>query len=666
MIKIVKSFTEPISVDVVWIDMNTYTMKVFGDSQWNSLGSIDPEVVKNLQDQIDSKATKEYVMDMIGDLIGGAPEAFDTLKEIADKLSDNDDVISLIINTLGQKVNKDGDKVLSTNDYTTEDKQKLSNIESGAQHNVQPDWNTTDQNSDSFIRNKPDYSNQITNAQQAGEGAQSDIDSHKNNTDIHVTPIEREQWNNKVGIPDGGTDGQVLVHNGTDAYWADVNTILPDVEEYLSYGVSWKPNVADPVLTRVGNIGYHKTLPIQSAMRGCIFNPKTKQVVYWLDEDNWKYKKGGNPDKGQPESLANLDGTDGEVFVHVPEFWIKSWDNDNERSVRISPFRINTWEHQPSVFLAAYRDTILNTVPENKGYLSTLEANTAVSIANSEAYCRGGNNNSANDADEDIFKRQLGKCRTNLSREIFRQYARKAGKEIMSYRQYKNIIYWLYVIEYANFNSQSVYNASLTAEGFHQGGLGNGLTNLSDWNNYNGNYPITPNGYTNDLGNGTGIKLIAPLGPAPVGNVYATRWRGLENPFGDIWHNVDGIIINSSSIEKNGVKFSEVYSTDNPELYGDTNYQAMDKVGEEFNGNNGYVKEWGLGETAEIIPRSNGGDSTRYKCDYHYTNVNTGLRTLLLSGGAVIGGNAGLGGFYSLSGVGTSGADVGFRTSVSQ
>lgn len=81
---------------------------------------------------------------MIGQLVGGAPEALDTLKEIADKLQDNDDAVSSIVNTLGNKVDKDGNKVLSTNDYTTQEKQKLGNIEDNAQHNVQPDWNTTD------------------------------------------------------------------------------------------------------------------------------------------------------------------------------------------------------------------------------------------------------------------------------------------------------------------------------------------------------------------------------------------------------------------------------------------------------------------------------------------------------------------------------------------
>lgn len=460
-------------------------------------------------------------------------------------------------------------------------------------------------------------------------------------------------------VPSDGRKGQVLMNNGVHGVWQDFETL-----DLLSYGVEWKPNVADPVLTRVGNMNYHKTLPIQSGMKGCIYDPKEKKVVYWLDEDNWNYKKGGNPDKGETEQLARLDGYDGEVMVYVPEFYIKSWDEADRREVRISQVRIDeTWEHQPAVFLGAYRDTVLNTVPEDMGYLRALPANSALSVANTEAYCRGGNNSSANDADEDVFKRQLGKCRTGITRGTFRTYARNSGKEIMSYRQYKNIMYWLYVIEYANFNSQATYNASLTLEGFRQGGLGTGLANVSNWYEYNSCYPISPNGYTNEFGNGTGIKLIAPLGPAPVGNVYATRWRGLENPFGDTWYNVDGIIIDADA-NNHPNNMNYVYTTDDPAKYGDTLANIADMVlsGLEIH-QDGYTKEWNLGSTAEIIPRLMGGNTTQYKCDYHGTgNKNAKLRTLLLGGCTGYSVDAGLGYFFSSSNVDSYGTDAGFRS----
>lgn len=79
--------------------------------------------------------------------------------------------------------------------------------------------------------------------------------------------------------------------------------------------------------------------------------------------------------------------------------------------------------------------------------------------------------------------------------------------------------------------------------------------------------------------------------------------------------------------------------------------------------NDGYIKDFDLQTTGEIVPCANGGGSTTYMCDYHYTGgKDTSLRTLLLGGSALNGGSAGLGDFYSNDGVGYAYAHVGFRT----
>ena len=498
-------------------------------------------------------------------------------------------------------------------------------------------------------------------------------------------------------------------------------------DDLTSYGVSWKPNVGDPHLTRVGNMTYHKSLPIQNNMKGCIAQMKDgAKIIYYLNHNDWRFKE--HPDylynkqvtdntitddifkdlkyEHQYVKINNnvlqvksintetktaiieaiesgtydielgscTNGYDGEVMVEVPEFWIKSWDTDTRREVRITPTYIDdSWEHQPHILVAAYHDTVLNTVPENMGYLSQLEVNSAISIANMHDYCRGGNNNASYDQylETDRFRTLLGKPRTSISRGNMRTYCRKAGKEIISYLQYKRIIYWLYVIEYANFNCQEDFKEELTEEGFRQGGLGDGITTITYtyWGFYNGNNPLTPNGYTNEFGNGTNIKAMTIVMPTVSGGEptssttqYVPRWHGIENPFGDIWNNVDGIIINSSSIVENGKKYSEVYATEDPLLYSDSDYSKMRVVGIELN-ENGYVKEWDLGNTAEIIPRLNGGNATQYKCDSHWTNNTTELRALFLGGDAQTGANGGLGRFYSSFGVGYAGGNIGFRSS---
>ena len=511
-----------------------------------------------------------------------------------------------------------------------------------------------------------------------------------------------------------------------------------EILDLKTYGVFWKPDVADPVLTRVGNMSYHRTLPIQNNMKGCIAQMKSGiKIMYYLNENDWRFRtpqdargyilkdqvinfndnshtftnnvfstlqyeyqyvkingiickvtsidtttKTATIEPEQDlaagsydvELGAVLNGYDGEVMVEVPEFWIKSWDTDVRREVRISPSKIDdTWEHQPKILISPYHETILNTVPTGMGYLSTLEENSAISVCNIHDYCRGGSNNRNYDQyiTTDRFRSMLGKPRTNISRAIMRANCRKSGKEILSYLQYKRILYWLYVIEYANFNCQATFNSKFTPEGFRQGGLGDGVTTVNNnyLNFYNSYNPLTPNGYTNEFGNGTNIKAMTIVMPTVSGGEptssttqYVPRWHGIENPFGDIWNNVDGIIINSSSIVENGKKYSEVYATEDSLLYSDSDYNKMRVVGIEFN-ESGYIKEWSLGNTAEIVPRLNGGNSTQYKCDLHSTSSTTGLRTLFLGGSANYGGRAGLGGFNSYSGVATAYAYFGFRSS---
>ena len=51
-----------------------------------------------------SKNAKEYTDQRITELVGGAPEALDTLKEISDALENNDSVVGSILHELGEKV----------------------------------------------------------------------------------------------------------------------------------------------------------------------------------------------------------------------------------------------------------------------------------------------------------------------------------------------------------------------------------------------------------------------------------------------------------------------------------------------------------------------------------------------------------------------------------
>lgn len=66
------------------------------------------------------------------------------------------------LNLSGTYVAKEDGKGLSTNDYTTAEKNKLSGIAAGAEVNVQSDWNQTTTTADDYIKNKPDIPSKVS------------------------------------------------------------------------------------------------------------------------------------------------------------------------------------------------------------------------------------------------------------------------------------------------------------------------------------------------------------------------------------------------------------------------------------------------------------------------------------------------------------------------
>lgn len=78
----------------------------------------------------------------------------------------------VITEELNKKVNAVSGKGLSTNDYTTSEKNKLSGIASGAEVNVQSDWNAT--SGDAFIKNKPTFA--TINGQRIDQGGEITIE----------------------------------------------------------------------------------------------------------------------------------------------------------------------------------------------------------------------------------------------------------------------------------------------------------------------------------------------------------------------------------------------------------------------------------------------------------------------------------------------------------
>lgn len=563
---------------------------------------------------------------------------------------------------------------------------------------------------------------------------ETDLTANKiaSNSAVFIKDTDQLYFNGRYygAIPKNGKEKQILQWKASgEAKWTDIGSVFTGLEDVLAYGVRIDQSVKDPHLTRIGNASLHKTLPIQSQLKGCI--AQGEQIQYWLDENDWRFRKnpivitakfavlnvaGGGvkytlkadifstlqyeaqyvkingaiaqvvsinttnkvatiifedskaPIISEDSKVATTDSTatpiqpsdsievvlgsvrngyDGNVCVYVPNFYIKSKKvSDRVYDIYITSFKIDdSYQQQHEGLHGAYRATVLNTVPENMGYLSTLKVNSAVSIVNTHDYCRGGDNRSDYDTylNTDRFRTDLGKPITNIPRATIRTYCKNSGGRMLDYNSYKNIMYWLYVIEYANFDCQEAFNAELTPEGYKQGGLGDGITTWTGhaWAQYNTSRPLTPCGYGDTLGNGTGvIDLVIPttelsnLGYLPSKTFSMPRWRGFDNPFGDIYTNLDGCICDIPTNSSDASKLATFYIIDDPDKYTDSADEAKINASRSYKvpRNSGYQGKQQYGNVADMVPGDVTGNVTQNICDYYYIDYDDGPTTLLVGG----------------------------------
>lgn len=213
---------------------------------------------------------------------------------------------------------------------------------------------------------------------------------------------------------------------------------------------------------------------------------------------------------------CSINGYDGEIGVDTGgKFYQWSVDKDGagnevwQSLYKCVPYAREIKRHIIGIDRACVLNTAFNDA--KWGWIGSLEANTAVNVINYHTNLRGGSNTTTFDKylGVDSFRCQLGKARTNIPLATMRSYSQKTDGGQMLYKQIWEAIVWSYVIEYADFDVKKAYTNSLTTEGYHQGGLGNGLTGGNDLTHYNGNEKFVPSDYTLALGNNTGIKTRA-------------------------------------------------------------------------------------------------------------------------------------------------------------
>ena len=269
---------------------------------------------------------------------------------------------------------------------------------------------------------------------------------------------------------------------------------------------------------------------------------------------------------------------------------------------------------------------------------------------------------------------------TNISTPTFSNIAHSKGEgyDIMDYMTWL-MLSDLFMAEFGTRNSQATIQ-STDSNGYSRGGLGNGCTNVSNWEAYNNYNPVAELGCTDSLGSGYGQRLIPACsnGVEPANAVYANRFYGIENPFGHIVKLVTGLHVITKAGVGQTYESRNMYICDNPEKFMiDQNRDlATDDIttqfeaGYDFEGDApiglGYVKYVVMGTYGSMLASANGASTSSYFCDYNYTNYGepqftSSLRWATFGGAAYSGLTAGFFSFATVSGWSSVSSDYGTR-----
>ena len=361
---------------------------------------------------------------------------------------------------------------------------------------------------------------------------------------------------------------------------------------YTTCGAEW--NQSTDLYERTTTIGsytqpdFDNIFPWSDLRRCTLWDNGT--VNYYLNATNSSLKANGE--------LADLTGADSQVMVQIPKFYFKHTFTNSTHDWEISRFNITGFD--------VHNAFIKNGVEVDYRYIGAYEG--SMWDATTSSMVPSGNIITDMYAAGDKLCSVSGQYpKVNEMRSEFRAMATERGT---GWRQQDfdliSAVQLLYLIEYADFNSQSQ--------------IGYGRTQLSGGTWTAGSY-IGQTGKSNVDGDGT--NSIA----GNTTDAYMT-YRGIENFYGNVWKWVDGINVYNNI----------PYVTNNDSNFADdttTNYTNLNITLSNVDGYLVTLADINRG----FLPVSIGGSSSTYITDYYYQN--TGWCVVTLGGYARYGTHAG-------------------------
>lgn len=524
-------------------------------------------------------------------------------------MNDNWDMIDNAVSDLsGNKVDKVSGKGLSTNDYTTTEKNKLSGIASGAQVNVLENITLGGQALTKNNKTIEIKDPEVTNARQSAVK-----DKTFANVDARIEELEADV--DKIETTRGHVYGiRRKITNNSSSAWERIFDSVGKVANATKNGGTVQNDF--------------DSLAPWSDIKSCNYDLTTKKIKAWFGDANFEFN-----------------GSNGDVFTYIPKTYWKIYQENDYDYVLLADYPRAGFMEVDGFFTGRYNGSVVSDVLHT---YSGLVPTTSKTIGQ------------------------------------FRTLANALGNEFSQLDWRYFVVQMLYLVEYANYNSQSMlgngvmnrkYLKTLIAEnntnrvvigsasGYYVGqiiriGTSDSGTQVADARKITAieaydDGTVTGSAITFD---GAAVNIVADNFVCTMAQItgqcdalgmksgcinndgyHSMIYRGIENIFANIWQWVDGINIKDhlAYICKDHSK----YASDKF----DGDYKPLAYTNCDTNGN---PKTLGLDvdEPFFRFPTEIGGGTSTYMCDYYWQN--TGNRVALVGGYFYSGAHDGLWSWY--------------------
>lgn len=134
--------------------------------------------------------------------------------------------------------------VHTDNNYTGEEKTKLSGIQNGAEANVQADWNESSSSSDAYIKNKPTIPSTATEVgaiPTSEKGSNNGVATLDGSGKVPVAQLpsyvdDVVEYDNKTAFPQTGEDGKIYIAKDTNLTYRWSGTEYIEISPSLALG----------------------------------------------------------------------------------------------------------------------------------------------------------------------------------------------------------------------------------------------------------------------------------------------------------------------------------------------------------------------------------------------------------------------------------------------